>query len=159
MKKHVAVLVALPLVIAIIGLTNNIAFASESDLAQEAERNRELLEIWKDHVKTLTKERDDAYRQIERLKAGGVGTPAGQFGIETTPIPAPPEAIQQIDSLQSEVTLFDQFAGKNIPEGKRSLAFSLAYQKQDATFTDSEVQALQQRIGEALKNKFQVEFR
>jgi chromosome segregation ATPase len=74
--------------------------------AQEAERNRELLEIWKDHVKILTKERDAAYKEIERFKAGGAGmggTPMAQFGgVETQAMPSP-EAANQIKNLQSEV--------------------------------------------------------
>lgn len=61
-------------------------------------------------------------------------------------------------SLQ-EVALFDQYTGKNIAAGKRSLAFSLAYQKETSTFTDSEIQALQERVGQALKSQFAVEFR
>lgn len=57
------------------------------------------------------------------------------------------------------VTLFDQFTGKNVPEGKRSLAFSLSYQKEGGTFTDEEIQSLQKRLGENLKRLYQVEFR
>lgn len=59
----------------------------------------------------------------------------------------------------AEVRLFDQFSGKNIPPGKRSLAFSLAYRKDDGTFTDEEIKALQDRVGEALNTKYGVEFR
>lgn len=58
-----------------------------------------------------------------------------------------------------EAVLFDQYLGKNIPSGKRSLAFSLAYQKETGTFTEEEIQTLQTKLGEALKSKFQVEFR
>ena len=58
-----------------------------------------------------------------------------------------------------EVNLFDQFTGKNIPAGKRSLAFSLAYQKETGTFTDEEINGLQNRVNEALKNEYHVEFR
>ena len=57
------------------------------------------------------------------------------------------------------VALFDQFTGKNVPEGKRSLAFSLSYQKEDGTFTDEEIQNLQKRLSESLKRLYQVEFR
>jgi phenylalanyl-tRNA synthetase beta chain len=60
--------------------------------------------------------------------------------------------------LQS-VTLFDQFTGKNIPEGRRSLAFSLSYQKEDGTFTDEEIQNLQKKLGDSLRRLYQVEFR
>lgn len=73
-------------------------------IAQEAERNRELLEIWKDHVKTLTKERDQAYQELERMKSGS-GAGLAQFGgMETAPILPSPEIAQQIDGLQSEVS-------------------------------------------------------
>ncbi len=58
-----------------------------------------------------------------------------------------------------DTELFDQYAGKNIPKGKRSLAFSLAYQKETGTFTDQEITALQDRVGEALKSQYRVEFR
>ncbi len=58
-----------------------------------------------------------------------------------------------------EARLFDQYLGKNIPLGKRSLAFSLAYQKEDGTFTEEEIQTLQTKLGNALKNRFAVEFR
>ena len=47
-----------------------------------------------------------------------------------------------------EVVLFDEYTGKNIPGNKRSLAFSLQYQKETGTFTDAEIQELQQ-IGRA----------
>ncbi len=62
-------------------------------------------------------------------------------------------------SVLKGAQLFDEYAGKNIPSGKRSLAFSLEYQKESGTFTDDEIQALQQKVGEALKTKFGVEFR
>ena len=44
---------------------------------QETERTKELLEIWKDHVRTLTRERDEAYKEIEALKnRGGLSSAA-----------------------------------------------------------------------------------
>ncbi len=62
-------------------------------------------------------------------------------------------------SALAEVRLFDQFMGKNIPQGKRSLAFALFYQKEDGTFTEDEIRALQDRVGAALKENYHVEFR
>ena len=59
----------------------------------------------------------------------------------------------------AEVHLFDEYTGKNIASGKRSLAFSLAYQKETGTFTEEEINALQAKVGEALKNAYRVEFR
>lgn len=58
-----------------------------------------------------------------------------------------------------EVQLFDEYTGKNIPQGKRSLAFSLSYQKDTGTFMDEEISDLQSKICSALKAKYQVEFR
>jgi phenylalanyl-tRNA synthetase beta chain len=66
---------------------------------------------------------------------------------------------QSASPLLKETHLFDEYAGKNIAPGKRSLAFSLAYQKETGTFTDEEINALQSKVGEALKNTYHVEFR
>lgn len=59
-------------------------------LSQELARNKELLEIWKDHVRTVTKERDDAYKQIDDLKNG--------MGLE----PAPDEGT--ISDLKAQIS-------------------------------------------------------
>jgi phenylalanyl-tRNA synthetase beta chain len=58
-----------------------------------------------------------------------------------------------------EVCLFDQYAGKNIPPGKRSLAFSLWYHKDSGTFNEDEILDLQKRVGQTLTVRFGVEFR
>ncbi len=57
------------------------------------------------------------------------------------------------------VELFDLYQGKNIPKDKRSLAFSLQYQKQDGTFTDDEITALQAAVVTALKTDYAAELR
>lgn len=44
--------------------------------------------------------------------------------------------------LLRNIRLFDIYSGKGIPEGYRSLAFSLAYQRNDKTLTDAEVDAV-----------------
>ncbi len=59
----------------------------------------------------------------------------------------------------SDIQLFDQYTGKNIASGKRSLAFSLAYQKETSTFTDEEINALQSKVSDALKSAYHVELR
>ncbi len=70
------------------------------------------------------------------------------------------EAMRQAaPALLREVQLFDEYTGKNIPSGKRSLAFSLSYQKDTGTFTEDEISQLQKQVGDALKSKFGVEFR
>jgi phenylalanyl-tRNA synthetase beta chain len=44
--------------------------------------------------------------------------------------------------LLIDVTLFDTYMGKGIPEGKKSLAFSLFFRAKDHTLTDEEIAAL-----------------
>jgi golgin subfamily B member 1 len=87
-------------ILAVFAATN--VMAETPDFSQDAERNRELLGIWKDHVKTLTKERDDAYRQLEQMKMSRGAAPAGQFGVETMPLANPMQA-EQIAGLQTEI--------------------------------------------------------
>ena len=115
MKKVFMTITVFLLVLVSTVVMKKTVLADESDpassyeaVSQEAERNRELLEIWKDHVKTLTKERDAAFKEVEQLKAAGppVGgaRPMAQFGgVETQPIVSP-EATGRIQSLQSEVS-------------------------------------------------------
>ncbi len=38
-----------------------------------------------------------------------------------------------------DVTLFDMYSGKGIPEGKKSLAVRVRYRSMDKTFTDDEI--------------------
>jgi phenylalanyl-tRNA synthetase beta chain len=76
----------------------------------------------------------------------------------TIPVQALVEAmLETAKPFVKNVTLFDQYIGKNIPAGKRSLAFSLEYQKETATLTDEEINELQRRVTELLKNKYQAE--
>ena len=58
-----------------------------------------------------------------------------------------------------EAELFDQYIGKNIARGKRSLAFSLCYRKETGTFTDEEIRLIHERVGQALKSEYKVELR
>ncbi len=49
--------------------------------------------------------------------------------------------------------LFDLYEGKGIPEGFRSLAYSLSYRSHTKTLTVEEVEAVHNSVREALKNK------
>jgi phenylalanyl-tRNA synthetase beta chain len=44
------------------------------------------------------------------------------------------------------VDIFDLYEGKNIPEGKKSLAISVRLQPNDKTLTDEEIEAIAQKI-------------
>ena len=46
--------------------------------------------------------------------------------------------------LVAKVTLFDVYTGKQVPPGKKSLAFRIAYQSPSRTLTDEEVNRAQQ---------------
>ena len=61
--------------------------------------------------------------------------------------------------LLDGVELFDEYQGENVPDQQRSLAFSLAYRASDRTLTDEEVEPVQQKVREALVEKFGVTLR
>ena len=61
--------------------------------------------------------------------------------------------------LLDSVELFDEYKGKGVPEGKRSLAFRMVYRTIDRTLTDSDVDPIQQEIRDVLVDRFQVELR
>ncbi len=52
--------------------------------------------------------------------------------------------------LVSQVKLFDLYEGRQIPEGKRSLAYSITFRREEGTLTDAEVNEAQERIEKAL---------
>jgi phenylalanyl-tRNA synthetase beta chain len=56
-------------------------------------------------------------------------------------------------SLVSDMQLFDLYEGKQVPEGKKSMAFRLTYQSADHTLKDEEVDKVQQRILERLSKE------
>jgi phenylalanyl-tRNA synthetase beta chain len=61
--------------------------------------------------------------------------------------------------LLESVELFDEYLGKNVPEGQRSLAFRLVYRASDRTLTDAEVEPVHQKVREYLVEKFNVNLR
>lgn len=52
-----------------------------------------------------------------------------------------------------EATVFDVYQGKQVPEGKKSLAFALRYQSMERTLTDEEVDKIEKKILEKLENE------
>jgi phenylalanyl-tRNA synthetase beta chain len=53
------------------------------------------------------------------------------------------------------VELFDVFRGKNVPEGRKSLAYAFTYRSPEKTLTDAEVNAAHLKIVEAFKQQLQ----
>ncbi len=56
-------------------------------------------------------------------------------------------------SLIKEVTLFDCYQGKQVPAGKKSLAFRLVYQNPERTLSDEEVDKIQKQLLKRLQNE------
>ena len=48
--------------------------------------------------------------------------------------------------LLRNVTLFDVYEGKNLPEGKKSYAISITLQDDERTLVDQQIEAVMQRI-------------
>ena len=61
--------------------------------------------------------------------------------------------------LLQRVEVFDEYKGKNVPEGQRSLAFNLVYQAGDRTLTDKDVDPVHQKVRDTLVKKFDVTLR
>ena len=53
-----------------------------------------------------------------------------------------------------ELVLFDRYRGKQIPPGKKSLAYSIRYRSKDKTLTDEEVEKIHQKIISELEKSF-----
>lgn len=67
------------------------------------------------------------------------------------------EVIRDLKEFPSEliedVSIFDLYKGPNIPEDKKSLAFSIRYRAKDRTLTDAEVDSLHKEIISYICNK------
>lgn len=61
--------------------------------------------------------------------------------------------------LVESVEIFDLFAGDPVPEGKKSLAFSVSYRSADKTLEDVEVDRVHNRIVAHLKEKYKARLR
>ena len=56
-------------------------------------------------------------------------------------------------NILESVKLFDVYRGKQVEEGKKSVAFALTYRDKDKTLTDEEVAKVHGKVLEALKEK------
>ena len=57
------------------------------------------------------------------------------------------------DVTLEKLRLFDVYSGKGIPEGFRSLAYSLSYRSDSRTLKDEEVESVHMKVREDLKSK------
>ena len=61
--------------------------------------------------------------------------------------------------LLRDVKLFDIYRGAGVPQGKKSMAFSLELRADDRTLTDTDSEAVVSRILAALKEKLDASLR
>ena len=61
--------------------------------------------------------------------------------------------------LLRDVHLFDVYAGKPVPLGRKSLTFAFTYRADDRTLTDEEVNSIQTQVVEQLRRRFGAQLR
>ena len=67
--------------------------------------------------------------------------------------------LSKAGSNLKEINLFDIYTGKGIPEGEKSLTYSLSWQAVNRTLTDDEVDKIIVRIVSFLSKKFNAKLR
>ena len=63
------------------------------------------------------------------------------------------------EPLIEAASVFDQYLGAPIAEGKKSLAYKISYRAEDRTLTDSEVNRLHQTLVEQIGQLFGAQLR
>ena len=63
------------------------------------------------------------------------------------------------DGLIEKIELFDIYTGNQIPDGMKSVAYSITYRSYDRTLRDDEVNRIQQDIIKDLENRFDAKLR
>jgi phenylalanyl-tRNA synthetase beta chain len=76
----------------------------------------------------------------------------------------PAEKVQHVireagEPMLRQVDLFDLYRGEQIAKGKKSLAYSVVYQADDRTLTDTEVAGVRQKIIRRLKEELGADLR
>jgi phenylalanyl-tRNA synthetase beta chain len=69
------------------------------------------------------------------------------------------EALQNVDPLLQEISLFDVYEGKNIAVGQKSMAYHFTYFHSDKTLTTEEVDTAHSKVLKVLEQKFKIEVR
>lgn len=64
-----------------------------------------------------------------------------------------------VGSLLTNIEVFDVYEGAGIPEGKKSIAYALTFEKSDRTLTDEEISTAMEKIIEFAEKKIGAELR
>lgn len=67
--------------------------------------------------------------------------------------------VKQGGNILESVKLFDVYKGKQIAEGKKSIAYAIVYRREDKTLTDEEVNKVHEKILRSLEHKLGAELR
>jgi len=67
--------------------------------------------------------------------------------------------LQEAGDLAAGIELIDRYTGKQVPQGKYSLTFSIEYRDLERTLTASEVETRHQHIIQTLQEKFNTKLR
>ncbi|MBK5242194.1 phenylalanine--tRNA ligase subunit beta [Clostridium sp.] len=67
--------------------------------------------------------------------------------------------VKQGGNILESVKLFDVYKGKQIAEGKKSIAYAIVYRREDKTLTDEEVNKVHEKILRTLEHKLGAELR
>jgi phenylalanyl-tRNA synthetase beta chain len=62
-------------------------------------------------------------------------------------------AYQTDKKILKEVSLFDVYEGKNLPEGKKSYAVSFTLQDEEKTLNDTQIESIMSKIQKNLEEK------
>jgi len=68
-------------------------------------------------------------------------------------------ALKSEKKLLKEVTLFDVYEGKNLPEGKKSYAVNFLLQDKEKTLNDKQIDAVMQKIRQNLEKELGAQLR
>lgn len=77
----------------------------------------------------------------------------------SVPVGAMLDAARATDARIVEVKLFDIYDGEQIPEGYKSVAFSMRLQPNEATFSDAEIKSIVDRVVSVAAEKFGAKLR
>ena len=95
----------------------------------------------------------------ERFVRTTMGKRNNYTTVDNTRTAAEARALIEQHQLVARVQLFDVYEGEGIPEGKKSLAFSVTYQSPDHTLTDKDVADAQRLIVRRLGRELDAELR
>ncbi len=68
-------------------------------------------------------------------------------------------ALRSEKKLLKEITLFDVYEGKNLPEGKKSYAVNFLLQDEEKTLNDKQIDAVMQKIRQNLEKEIGAQLR